>query len=107
MEWFCVFQKMEDAEQMIPLHTARLLTVKGQRVCLAHTFEGFRAIQDACPHLGESLSKGKVNYLGEVVCPWHSYRYDLNSGEECSGRSVAAHRYPLEIKANALWIGIP
>jgi nitrite reductase/ring-hydroxylating ferredoxin subunit len=56
--------------------------------------------------LGESLSKGKVNYLGEVVCPWHSYRYDLSTGEECAGRGVPARCYPLEIRENGLWIGL-
>jgi nitrite reductase/ring-hydroxylating ferredoxin subunit len=48
---------------------AQLPIVQGKRICLVLHGNNFLAVQDACTHNGESLSGGKVNYLGEIVCP--------------------------------------
>ena len=79
----------------------------GLKICLAHTQTGFYAVADSCPHLGESLSKGTTNYLNEVVCPWHSYRYHLISGAECKNRTRDAQTFPVEVRADGLYIGLP
>ena len=34
---------------------------------------------DECPHLGASLSEGRV-CKGKVVCPWHGWTYRLSDG---------------------------
>ncbi len=61
-------------------HKPQLIIVKNIRICLTiHQGELF-AVQDACPHNAESLSKGQVNYLGEIICPWHNYRFLLSTG---------------------------
>jgi len=52
------------------------------------------------------LSKGKVNYLGEVICPWHNYRFDLQSGRESSTRSADLITYPLKIDEAGFFVGI-
>jgi isorenieratene synthase len=44
--------------------------VRGQSLVVWRTPSGFRAGPDTCPHLGASLSTGRVE--GEcIVCPWH------------------------------------
>lgn len=66
----------------------------------------FFAVQDSCSHNGESLSKGTVNYLGEVVCPWHNYRFELSTGRECSMRSADLRTYPIKVDVDGFFIGI-
>lgn len=66
----------------------------------------FYAVQDRCTHNSESLSKGSVNYLGEIICPWHNYRFDLESGKECASRSAELITYPVRIKEDGFFIGI-
>lgn len=34
-----------------------------------------RALPNACPHRGASLSEGRVRD-GEIECPWHAFRFD-------------------------------
>ncbi|MFT2010177.1 Rieske (2Fe-2S) protein [Pontibacter sp. 13R65] len=104
--WHKIFENETEAKAQVPLRQTKLLAVAGKEICLAHTAAGFVAIQDACPHLGSSLSRGKINYLNEVVCPWHSYRYDLRSGKECDYRTRNAKTYPLEIREDGLYIGL-
>ena len=81
-----LFESLEEAQQKIPLNKTLKMLVNGQVLCVIQTIEGFKAMADECPHLGESLSKGKVNYLNEIVCPWHSYRFNLRNGQEMTGK---------------------
>ena len=107
MEWIRIFESEAEAKAVVPLTKARQLILNGKKICLAHTQQGLFAIADTCPHLGESLSKGTTNYLNEVVCPWHSYRYLLISGAECRHRSCDAQTFPLENRTDGLYIGVP
>ena len=66
----------------------------------------FFAVQDSCSHNGESLSKGKINYLGEVICPWHNYCFDMQSGREISSRSADLKTYPVKIDDDGFFIGV-
>ena len=107
MEWVKIFDSEEDAKAAVPVTKAKQLRVNGEKICLAHTQNGFYAIADSCPHLGESLSKGTTNYLNEVVCPWHSYRYHLISGAECKNRTRHARTFPVEKRDDGLYLGVP
>lgn len=81
MEWLKIFGSEDEARTKIKEHKPQLLIVKGKRICLAMHRGEFFAVQDACSHQGESLSKGQINYLGEIICPWHNYRFQLSSGK--------------------------
>ncbi|MCC9167648.1 Rieske (2Fe-2S) protein [Pontibacter harenae] len=103
--WHKIFSSEEEAKAQVPQRQLKQLVIDGHSICFAHTFAGFFAVQDACPHLGHSLSKG--NYLNEVICPWHSYRYNLDNGKECDWRTRNAISYPLKIETEGLYVGIP
>ncbi len=106
MKWYKVFDSVDKAKQVVSLNSLQLLLIKNKKICLAHTQAGFFAVDNTCPHLAASLHKGKVNYLNEIVCPWHAYRYNLESGIECNHRSVDLKQYALKIEDNALFIGL-
>ena len=55
--------------------TSLVVGMAGEQICAA---------QNRCPHMGLSLTRGPggLRYAdGEVVCPWHSSRFDLVTGE--------------------------
>ncbi|MFC6997883.1 Rieske (2Fe-2S) protein [Rufibacter roseus] len=104
MGWIKIFESEAAAKQQIPLTKATALVVNGQEICIAHTSAGLFAVKNACPHLGDSLSRGTTNYLNEIVCPWHSYRFHLATGEECQGRTKPLQRYPLEAREDGLFL---
>ncbi|WP_276499247.1 Rieske (2Fe-2S) protein [Pontibacter litorisediminis] len=105
--WHRAFASQEEAIRQVPLRKLTQLTLGGRKICFAHTSAGFFAVADACPHLGYSLSRGTTNYLNEVVCPWHSYRFNLQNGRECEYRSRNATAYPVEVRADGVYIGLP
>lgn len=48
----------------------------------------------ACPHNGGPLVEGRVQG-GLVICPWHSYRFDLNTGRCKTTRAGDLGCYPV------------
>jgi nitrite reductase/ring-hydroxylating ferredoxin subunit len=106
MDWIKVFSSVDEADSRIVLNKPQLLIISGERICLVRTDNGYKAVQDACTHNGESLSKGHVNYLGEIICPWHNYCFEMDTGREVQGRSSELKTYPVKIDAAGFFIGI-
>lgn len=106
MQWVKIFSNANDAYNRIKPGSTKLLIVHERRICLARIEDEFYAVEDKCSHNGESLSKGAINYLGEVVCPWHGYRFQLRSGRESAERSRDLETYPIKIDATGFYIGL-
>lgn len=106
MDWVKIFSTSTEAESRIKQGTTKLLIVNQNRICLARIEDQFFAVEDKCSHNGESLSKGNINYLGEVVCPWHGYRFQLKTGRECEERSRDLATYPIRIDETGFYIGL-
>jgi nitrite reductase/ring-hydroxylating ferredoxin subunit len=106
MEWIKIFAGVEEAKQRVQPGKPQLLIVNGQRICLVFVDDTFLAVQDACSHNGESLSKGHINYLGEIICPWHNYRFDLKSGKASDSSSPDLKTYPVKVNETGFFIGI-
>ena len=106
MEWIKIFASEEEAKSKLSSDKPQLLILHGKRICLVRHKESFLAVQDACTHNGESLSKGAVNYLGEIICPWHNYRFDLRSGRACDSSSADLKTYPVKSDESGFFVGI-
>jgi len=106
LKWYKVFDTWEEACEKIPQKTAVALQAGEKRICLARTHDKFYAVDDACPHLGAPLSRGKINNENEIVCPWHNYRYHLLYGRECSERSEDVEVHKVEMRKGGFYVGI-
>ena len=106
MNWIKIFSGLAEASQRVPDKKPQLVIIGDIRICLVRNGDRIDAVQDSCSHNGESLSKGHTNYLGEVICPWHNYCFDLKSGQELNGRSPALKTYPVKIDSTGIFIGI-
>ncbi|HEX5170302.1 MAG TPA: Rieske 2Fe-2S domain-containing protein [Cyclobacteriaceae bacterium] len=106
MNWIKIFTSDAEAKEQIQSEKPRLLIVYGKRICLTRHNDVFYAVQDACSHNGESLSKGKINYLGEIICPFHNYQFDLKTGRECQSRSNDLQTFPVKSDETGFFIGI-
>jgi nitrite reductase/ring-hydroxylating ferredoxin subunit len=101
-----VFENMEEAQRRLTANRPQLLIIDGVRICLVLRNGELSAVQDRCTHSGESLSKGTVNYLGEVICPGHSYQFDLRTGRESAERSQDLVTYPISTTADGIFINV-
>src|SRR3954469_1677280 len=106
MDWIRIFSNKTEADGRIAKNKPQLLIVGGKRICLIRFNDQYNAVQDNCSHNGESLSKGHVNYMGEIICPWHNYCFNANNGKEIQGRSSDLKTYPVKIDDSGFFIGI-
>ncbi len=106
MTYYKLFNSLAEAERVISIGESRQVNAGGKFICLSRTKSGFFAIADECPHLGASLSKGTLNEWNEVICPWHSYRYNLKSGLECQNRSADLRLFEVKIDEDGFSIGV-
>lgn len=106
MNWVKIFSSTGELEQALVPNRPRQLQVRGLRICLVLREGRLHAVEDSCPHNGESLSKGNVNFLGEVVCPWHGQRFNLKTGRECSESSRDLIVYPVRQDDDGIFVGL-
>lgn len=106
MEWVKVLPDLKIASERLVENKPQLLIVRGKRICLVKRENHFFAVSDTCSHNGESLSKGLVNFAGDVVCPWHGHQFNLKTGREHQERSADLVTFPIREEADGLYIGL-
>jgi len=105
MEWIKIFADKQKATDLLGESKANTMIISGKKICLAIIGSQIVAVSDRCTHNGESLGKGKVNFLGEVVCPWHGYRFDLKTGR-CRSDAPDLETFPIREGEDGIFIGI-
>jgi len=106
MRWIKIFAGMQAALENLSESKPRLLIIGDIRICLVRRADELFAVSDRCPHNGESLSKGQVNFVGELICPWHGYQFSLKTGREWKERCADLVVFPIREDADGLYIGL-
>lgn len=99
-----LFQNKEAAQAALPLKQPKLITYKDRRFMIVRTEKGIFVTENACPHNGENLSKGTLNYLDEIICPWHNYRFNLITGQESSTRCPDLKTYRVVEESGVVYL---
>jgi thiamine pyrophosphate-dependent acetolactate synthase large subunit-like protein/nitrite reductase/ring-hydroxylating ferredoxin subunit len=75
-------------------------------VCLVRTAQyGYTALDNRCPHQGGPLGEGQLD--GEwLICPWHGYEYNPQTGDPPAGYGDHARPLPLEVRADGIYVQI-
>jgi nitrite reductase/ring-hydroxylating ferredoxin subunit len=107
MGWIKIFEDYDSVRQLIPSGTIKTVRVDGKKMCLALYNDELLAFEPRCPHMDYPLDEGSINPDLEVVCPWHSYRFDLRHGAEISGRCRDLVVYPIESRSDGLYMLLP
>ena len=58
------------------------------------------AIHNKCPHQGKPMEGCEIQE-GAVICPWHKYRFNLETGR---GHGLYLERYQLEENENGFFL---
>jgi nitrite reductase (NADH) small subunit/3-phenylpropionate/trans-cinnamate dioxygenase ferredoxin subunit len=75
----------------------------GVKVALFRRGSRFYAFSDRCPHMGASLSEGRLTLRG-LRCHWHGWQFDPDSGR-CRQKSWARVRvYQVKVEDGALFL---
>ncbi len=82
----------------------KAIKVHDTTVAVIRIADRIYAIQDACPHMGASLADSVVG-RGQVLCSWHGWAYDLETGACDMARANCAKIYPVKIEGEDVLVG--
>jgi nitrite reductase/ring-hydroxylating ferredoxin subunit len=100
MAWY----KVSDAAN---LSTPFLISVNagGKPLCLVNANEKLYAVSAKCPHAGADLSKGWCE-KDRLVCPFHRYKYNLNTGRGDPGQNDFIRTYAVEQRDDGIYVEV-
>lgn len=101
---FKLFDSQTKVKEVLQHNQPRLVRAGNKEICIVLLGEKLHAFQNECSHMGESLHKGNMNYLNEIVCPLHTYRFNIVSGEESERRCKALKIYPIIDSSDGIFI---
>ncbi len=84
-----------------------VIQVMGKKICVAKFKEEVFAFTYKCPHAGGILADGYIDALGNIVCPLHRYKYNLQNGRNVSGEGYYLNHWPVELRGDGVYIGMP
>jgi nitrite reductase/ring-hydroxylating ferredoxin subunit len=60
-------------------------------------------IEADCKHMRASLAKGTV-CDGVITCPWHGWRYDIESGQCLTNDKFILRKYKVEVDQGDVYL---
>ena len=96
------------AAKLSELAEDRVLVVQigQQHISLLRDGSEVRAISATCPHYGGPLALGQVRH-GEIVCPWHRFRFDLATGRSVTNPNLCAPTYEVRLEGDDVVLAGP
>jgi nitrite reductase/ring-hydroxylating ferredoxin subunit len=105
----------------------KVVEVGGAEVGVFHRNGRFTAFENVCPHMGGPVCQGKIiarvseriaadkTSLGfafskdqlNIVCPWHGYEFDIQTGAHQGNPRMRLRPVPVEVVAGEVVITLP
>lgn len=91
----------------LPVGLGRSFRVGEHAVAVFRTRAGkVFAVANRCPHKGGPLAEGMLAG-DQVVCPYHSFRFDAGSGACDQPNVCEVTTYPVEVAGETVRVGVP
>ena len=81
------------------------LDAAGIPICLARLHGELHALNNICPHRQGPLAEGWIEG-NAVLCPWHAWAFDLQTGMAEPPEHASVPVYPLRVEGDLVLIGI-
>lgn len=106
MKWYRLFDSRQALLGALNENGRKMIRIGERRLCLIKKGDQFHVFDNLCPHNKHSLFEGEINYLEEIVCPLHGYRYRLSDGRECDNKSDSLTIHQLEFRPSGVFLGV-
>lgn len=83
-----------------------VVEIAGKKITVCKTEDHLYACAYKCPHASGILAEGFIDHGGNVVCPVHRYRFDLENGRNVTGEGYYLKTYKIERRKDGIYIGI-
>ena len=102
------WHKIADSIDELSFNENNLLEkeVDGKIICIAKNKDQLLACAQKCPHAGGYMEEGFIDAAGNIVCPIHRYKFNLQNGRNTSGEGYYLKTYPVETREDGIFVGI-
>ena len=100
-----MFTKLCSQSELPAFNEAKEFPCGDKMICIANVNGVVSAIDNVCLHHGGPLGQGVV-HDGKVVCPWHGWEFDPQSGSLGLNPDIRVASYPLKIENGQVLIQI-
>jgi len=84
----------------------KVVEVNGKRICIARFQHEWFGFAYTCPHSGGILADGFIDFKGNIVCPLHSYKFNIQNGRNSSGEDYFLKTYPVVQNSEGVFLGL-
>jgi thiamine pyrophosphate-dependent acetolactate synthase large subunit-like protein/nitrite reductase/ring-hydroxylating ferredoxin subunit len=99
-----VWYKVADLGGVTP-NRVMTVTAGTHQICLVNHNNKITALDNHCPHQGGPLGEGQIEN-GWVICPWHAYEYDPETGKAPEGFEDCVKTYPVELREDGIYVAM-
>jgi len=90
----------------LPADSVNEVTVGSATYALCNVGGRVTALAGECPHRGGPLGQGAI-HDGRVVCPWHAWEWDCQTGANDFDASKKVATIPVEIQGDHVLLQLP
>ncbi len=83
-----------------------VVDLNDKKICIGKFNNRLFAFAYRCPHASTPLADGFIDAMGNIVCPLHSYRYDIKNGRNTSGEGYYLKHWPVEQREDGIYVGV-
>jgi len=98
--------KIADSEAAIPFreNNIAVMEINARTICIGRHNGRLFAFAYKCPHAGALLSDGWIDMQGNIVCPMHQYKFNLQSGRHPADGGYILKRWKVEQREDGIYL---
>jgi len=83
-----------------------VVEINGKKICIGRHHDNLYAFAYLCPHASGIMSDGYIDVLGNIVCPSHRYKFNIQDGRNTSGEGYYLRHWAIETKEDGIYISM-
>ena len=76
----------------------------GKKICIGRYNGKLYAFAYKCPHASGIMADGYIDALGNIACPVHRYKFNLQNGRNTSGEGYYLKHWEVEEREDGIYI---
>lgn len=106
MKEFQLGNSVSEVFEMLPESRVKKVKLGNREIGIVRIGEKIFGFDAYCPHRGASLIQGTI-HTGEIICPLHHYRFELQNGRAKAGDCSDLMTFPCHLSDEGLKIILP
>ncbi len=99
------FVKLTTQSELPAVNETKEFVCGDKEICIANINGAYSAMDNVCLHQGGPLGAGVI-LKGKVVCPWHGWEWDPQTGQAVHVPNAKVAVYPIKIENGDVMIEI-